>query len=726
MVIGVQLAAAIQQGRGAVLNALDHDRQTSLVAVHIAVIQAVHLMLHQGLVGLGAEVHHELLDHRAGLFHIAAGGLVLVAVAVPVVAVISVARISVGYQGSSQGAGVGGSGLGRIGTVAALAVAFTIAVSVVAVSVAIPIVVAVVPIVIAVHLVVDVGIGIVPVVRGIGIGGLTRIRSIGIGRIGIGRIGIGSFTGIRRIRVSGLAGVGDIGRGIGGGRGVLLAAGIVIPVAVLGDDPGVFHESAQAVVGVDALLGVAVDAPDHLVGLVVGVLAGSLQLLVLAVLLQDQVAPVVVGAGGVGLPVVGGAVHLLVEVVVDVVAVVAADARLVGQVAQAIVGIGAGGITVVVVGGDEAVQRVVGIEGLVLRLASAVAPHVLIGHVAVGVILISMLLGLGGLFAGMGVVHRQQAAHLVVGVILHPAVGIAHLRDAGHAVVGVGGLAAVGLRHLGLVVDQIVFIGGLGAVGIQDFRLVAHAVVGVLHPVALVVGGGGQLMQQIQLEGGGAQPVGHGYQVSGLVVSVRNFLGIIVIDCRDQIKGVVSVFRGVAVGIGFGDQVAVAVVGVGGDIAQGVHLLGDEAPAVELVQGDLPLVHVVLGIHPVELGGGQAAHLVVLKEGRGAQRVDGLHHIAHAVVDVLGGIPVGVGGAGDVAHPVIGHGCTLTVRCGGLDETVQRIVLIEGVAVHGGHFDAVAVAVILVGGDVTLGVRLGGHFTALGVLSFAIFYTKNL
>lgn len=42
-------------------------------------------------------------------------------------------------------------------------------------------------------------------------------------------------------------------------------------------------------------------------------------------------------------------------------------------------------------------------------------------------------LGLGGLFAGMGVVHRQQAAHLVVGVILHPAVGIAHLRDAGHA-----------------------------------------------------------------------------------------------------------------------------------------------------------------------------------------------------------------------------------------------------------------------------------------------------
>ena len=52
-----------------------------------------------------------------------------------------------------------------------------------------------------------------------------------------------------------------------------------------------------------------------------------------------------------------------------------------------------------------------------------------------------MLLGLGGLFAGMGVLDLQDAAHLVVGIILHPAVGVAPLRDAGHAVVGVGGLA---------------------------------------------------------------------------------------------------------------------------------------------------------------------------------------------------------------------------------------------------------------------------------------------
>ena len=49
-----------------------------------------------------------------------------------------------------------------------------------------------------------------------------------------------------------------------------------------------------------------------------------------------------------------------------------------------------------------------------------------------------MLLGLGGLLAGMGVLDLQDAAHLVVGIILHPAVGIPHLRDTAHAVVGVG------------------------------------------------------------------------------------------------------------------------------------------------------------------------------------------------------------------------------------------------------------------------------------------------
>ena len=56
-----------------------------------------------------------------------------------------------------------------------------------------------------------------------------------------------------------------------------------------------------------------------------------------------------------------------------------------------------------------------------------------------------MLLGLGGLLTGMGVLNLQDAAHLVVGVILHPTVGIPHLRDSVHVIVGVGSDAVPGV-----------------------------------------------------------------------------------------------------------------------------------------------------------------------------------------------------------------------------------------------------------------------------------------
>ncbi|MGN0050156.1 MAG: hypothetical protein ACI37N_03090, partial [Prevotella sp.] len=188
-------------------------------------------MLHQGLVGLGAEVHHELLDHRAGVLHVAAGGLVLRAVAVTAVAVVAVGRVAVGHQRGGQGVGVS---------------------------------------------------------RGLGD---TAFRRSGLSSF---RRSVGSlqlFGGQPHLLLP-LAGHGvhnDLAFHHSGG------GNIVVAIAVLGDDPGLLHQSAQTVVGVDALLSVAVDAPDHLIGLVVGVRAGSGDLAVLDVLLQDQVAPLVVG-----------------------------------------------------------------------------------------------------------------------------------------------------------------------------------------------------------------------------------------------------------------------------------------------------------------------------------------------------------------------------------------------------------------------------------------------
>ncbi len=79
----------------------------------------------------------------------------------------------------------------------------------------------------------------------------------------------------------------------------------------------------------------------------------------------------------------------------------------------------------------------------------------LIGHVAVGIIRISVLLGLGGLLIGMGVLDLQDAAHLVVDIILYPAVGIPHLRDTAHAVIGVRSLANRGAEPGGSALLQL-------------------------------------------------------------------------------------------------------------------------------------------------------------------------------------------------------------------------------------------------------------------------------
>lgn len=89
--------------------------------------------------------------------------------------------------------------------------------------------------------------------------------------------------------------------------------------------------------GVDALLRDAVDALHHLIGLVEGVLADRLGFVVLDVGLQDQVAAVIVGTGRVRLPAVHRAVHFLIEIVVAVIGVVAAVARLIGQVPQGVI-----------------------------------------------------------------------------------------------------------------------------------------------------------------------------------------------------------------------------------------------------------------------------------------------------------------------------------------------------------------------------------------------------
>lgn len=76
--------------------------------------------------------------------------------------------------------------------------------------------------------------------------------------------------------------------------------------------------------------------------------------------------------------------------------------------------------------------------------------------------------------------------------------------------------------------------------------------------VALMVCDNSQLMQQVYLKSGFAQPVFHSDQIAGGVVLPADFLGIIIVNEYYQIKPVISIIC-----VGFGFQIAVTVNGSG-------------------------------------------------------------------------------------------------------------------------------------------------------------------
>ena len=490
---------------------------------------------------------------------------------------------------------------------------------------------------------------------------------------------------------------------------------IMVAIAVLRDHPGLLHQGAQSVIEIGAAFGVGVDALDHLIGLVVGVRPNAGDLLVFAVLLLDQVAPLVIGEGSVGLPTVAGLLRDLIQIIELVVRGDVIGVGLPGEVAQAVILIGAAGISIVFLGIGHPVQRIIGIEVLYRGLAGAIAPHILIGHVAAVIIFVDMLLLLHVLAAGIGVFHLQQLADGIVVVVLHPAVRILHLHRAAHTVVSVGGGTAIVLGDSFELAQQVIGLGGCSAVGIGNAGLVAGGVVGVGNDFALGVRSLGDPVEQIHLEGRGARPVGHLHQIAHLIVLIGYLLAIIIVDGGHHIKAIIAIGGHISVGICLGLEIAVAIVSIGGHIAQSIHLFGGKAAAIILVQGDLPLVHTVLSIHTMQRGLDQVTHQIILKESGVAQGIDGLDHVAVGIQNIAGLMAALICAGNHLAFAIVFDGLTLAIRRSGLDEPVQRIVFVGGHAVHSGLFDHVVVTVVLIGDGVAFSVGLGGHIAAIGV-----------
>ena len=223
----------------------------------------------------------------------------------------------------------------------------------------------------------------------------------------------------------------------------------------------------------------------------------------------------------------------------------------------------------------EPVQGIVGICRAALEVFRSIAvPLELRQCVALGVVGV-LILDLGRLVVeleGISVYRLEEVALRVIGILLDPAIGIGQLDRAVGIIVDIGVGAFLRVNDTGEVIHRIIEVGDLAAVRIGNAGLIADSVIGVGNRITLVVGHLLEAAKEVQLEGVGASPVIHLHQFADLVILVGDFLCPIVIDFLHQIKGGVGIPGHIAVRVGLGDQIAVAVVDINGAVAKRVHL----------------------------------------------------------------------------------------------------------------------------------------------------------
>ena len=142
------------------------------------------------------------------------------------------------------------------------------------------------------------------------------------------------------------------------------------------------------------------------------------------------------------------------------------------------------------------------------------------------------------------------------------------------------GDATVKILHLDDLVLGIVPVIHLAAVRVALAGLVTHGVPAILHGAALMIGDGGNTIQQVHGDGGGSVPVIHLDQVASAVIQVVGHLTISIPNLADQVDGAVIVFGHITVFISLGNQVAIAVIDEDLAVALGVDFCGHEAAMI--------------------------------------------------------------------------------------------------------------------------------------------------
>lgn len=155
-----------------------------------------------------------------------------------------------------------------------------------------------------------------------------------------------------------------------------------------------------------------------------------------------------------------------------------------------------------------------------------------------------------------------------------------------------------------------------------------------------------------------------GKQIAGLVIGKGEYRAICLGDGAEPAFGGVCVFHGVAQSVGFGEQVAVLVVGVTSDLLERIRYLGD------VIQG---IVAVAGFVARLVDNGSQAVDPIILVPLGVALAIGLADHIACKVVGQALGCAVGVGDLLQQVFHRVGEAGLIAQRVGFAHQIAQRI-----------------------------------------------------
>ena len=166
----------------------------------------------------------------------------------------------------------------------------------------------------------------------------------------------------------------------------------------------------------------------------------------------------------------------------------------------------------------------------------------------------------------------------------------------------------------------------------------------------------GDPVQQIAAEAGLSIPIFHLDQLAGAIVEIGCTLGIIVVDCIDQVDRAVAVFGNIAIFICLADQIAVLIIYKYFSITFGIDLGFHQSTVVVSIKGILPLIYLMDGIDPVHGDLGEPVHRIIFIVALGSGCIRYGDDISIAIQGILGGVAVPVSYRCDLTVFVIAKG----------------------------------------------------------------------